>query len=79
MYKPVHYILTCDMIPIYQCDCQPHNPPGILNGTFQGVLFLFRDSACSGRYHIKKTMERNTAAAAASTQLVAKQNRKTKT
>lgn len=31
------------MIPIYQCDCQPRNPSGILNGTFRRVLFLFSD------------------------------------
>lgn len=31
------------MIPIYQCDCQPSNPSGILDGTFRRVLFLFSD------------------------------------
>jgi len=40
--------------------------------------FCLVTDACSGRYHEKKTMERNTAAAAASPQLGAKQNRKTK-
>lgn len=31
------------MIPIYQCDCQAHNPSGILNGKLRRVLFLFGD------------------------------------
>lgn len=31
------------MILICQCDCHPRNPSGILNETFQTVLFLFSD------------------------------------
>lgn len=31
------------MIPIDQCDFQPRNPSGILNGTFRRVLFVFSD------------------------------------
>lgn len=39
----VQYIWTYDTIPTNQCDFQPCNPLGILNGTFCRVLFLFSD------------------------------------
>ncbi|CAJ1074136.1 Hypothetical predicted protein [Xyrichtys novacula] len=52
------------MTPVYQCDCQLCNPSGTwteLSGESDDVCAA--TDAHSGRYHIKKTIERSSAAA----------------
>lgn len=66
------------MIPIHQCDLLLCNPSGIWTELSGGSDFCLATDASSGHYHIKKTMERKSAAAAASLQLEEKQNRKHK-
>lgn len=58
----------------------PRNPPGILNGTFQRVLFLFSDRCLLRMLPHKRKQWKGTQqqSVAAWTQLGAKQNRKTK-